>query len=37
LAQPFFKKRGWTIANFETIVRNGVEIPRAAMSKTLNY
>ncbi len=35
LAQPFFKRRGWLIENFETIVRNGVDIPRAMMSKSL--
>lgn len=34
-AKPFFKKRGWVIENHETIIRGGVEIPRAKMSKLL--
>jgi putative acetyltransferase len=35
LAQPFFERHGWVIDSHETVVRNGVEIPRAAMSKLL--
>ncbi len=35
LAQPFFVKHGWLVDNHETIVRNGVTIPRAEMSKQL--
>jgi putative acetyltransferase len=35
LAQSFFQKRGWVIEEHETIVRAGVDIPRAAMFKTL--
>src|ERR1700733_13775180 len=35
LAQPFFARHGWMIEHHETVVRNGVEIPRAAMSKVL--
>jgi len=35
LAESFFAKRGWTVDERETSVRNGVAIPRAAMSKTL--
>lgn len=33
LAQPFFMRQGWRIDEHETVVRDGVEIPRAAMSK----
>ena len=32
LAQPFFTKHGWIVENFEEPLRNGVAIPRAAMS-----
>jgi putative acetyltransferase len=35
LAQPFFRKHGWVIDRYETVVRNGVELPRAEMSKVL--
>jgi putative acetyltransferase len=35
LAQPFFVRHGWVIDSHETVVRNGVEIPRAVMSKPL--
>jgi len=35
LAQPFFKRHGWAIEKQETVVRNGVVLPRAAMSKVL--
>lgn len=35
LAQRFFERHGWIIDEHETVVRNGVEILRAAMSKLL--
>ena len=35
LAQPFFAKHGWRIDQHETVARNGVDLPRAAMSKSL--
>jgi putative acetyltransferase len=35
LAQPFFAKHGWIVDNHEVVERNGVAIPRAAMSKRL--
>ena len=35
LAQPFFKKHGWVIEKHETVVRNGVNVQRAEMSKIL--
>jgi len=35
LAESFFQKLGWVIEEHETIVRDGVDIPRAAMSKAL--
>src|ERR1700679_854353 len=35
LAQPFFERHGWVIESHEMVVRNGVEMPRAAMSKML--
>jgi GNAT superfamily N-acetyltransferase len=35
LAQPFFRKQGWVIEKHEVVVRNGVELPRAEMSKRL--
>jgi putative acetyltransferase len=35
LAQPFFVKHGWTIDAHELHERNGVRLPRAAMSKRL--
>ena len=35
LAQPFFERHGWVIEKHERVVRNGVEIPRAAMYKLL--
>jgi GNAT superfamily N-acetyltransferase len=35
LAQSFFIKHGWTIDERETVVRNGVELERVAMSKRL--
>jgi putative acetyltransferase len=35
LAEPFFRKRGWVVDRYETVVRSGVEIPRAQMSKRL--
>jgi putative acetyltransferase len=35
LAQPFFAKYGWKVEKHELHVRNGVEIPRAEMSKDL--
>jgi len=35
LAQPFFAKRGWKVEKHEIDVRNGVDIPRAKMSKDL--
>lgn len=35
LAQPFFAKHGWRIEKHETVVRRGVDIPRAEMSKLL--
>jgi putative acetyltransferase len=35
LAQSFFLKNGWVLEKHETIVRGGVDIPRAAMSKSL--
>ncbi len=35
VAQPFFAKHGWTIDRHEEVVRNGVALPRAAMSKEL--
>jgi putative acetyltransferase len=35
LAQPFLERHGWVIEKHETVLRNGVEIPRAAMSKLL--
>ncbi len=36
LAQPFFAKHGWIVEKHEHHVRNGVALPRAEMSKTLN-
>jgi putative acetyltransferase len=35
LAQPFFERHGWVIEKHETVIRNGVELPRAAMLKLL--
>jgi putative acetyltransferase len=35
LAQPFFAKHGWAVVQHETVIRNGVSIPRAEMSKLL--
>ena len=35
LAQSFFAKHGWVIERQEALVRNGVTIPRAEMSKLL--
>lgn len=35
LAQSFFAKNGWQIDQHETVERNGVDLPRAAMSKVL--
>ncbi len=35
LAEPFFRKQGWVVDQYETVVRNGVGIPRARMSKRL--
>jgi putative acetyltransferase len=35
LAQSFFAKHGWRVDEHETVVRNGVNLPRAAMSKEL--
>ncbi len=35
LAQPFLAKRGWRVEKHERHVKNGVEVPRAAMSKPL--
>ena len=35
LAESFFLKHGWTVDERETVVRAGVELPRAVMSKTL--
>jgi putative acetyltransferase len=35
LAQPFFLKHGWTLDAHELHRRNGVELPRAQMSKRL--
>jgi len=35
LAQPFFKKHGWIVDAHEIVERRGVELPRAAMSKSL--
>lgn len=34
-SESFFLKNGWTIEYRETLVRNGVEIPRARMAKDL--
>jgi len=34
-AQPFLERHGWVIDSHEIVVRSGVEIPRAAMSKVL--
>ena len=36
LAEPFFAKRGWVVDKREVHVRNGVGLPRAAMSKNLS-
>ncbi len=35
LAEPFFIKHGWIVDERESVVRAGVDLPRAAMSKTL--
>jgi putative acetyltransferase len=35
LAESFFTKQGWTVDERETVVRNGVGIPRALMSMIL--
>ena len=35
LAQPFFERHGWVVDKHETVARNGVELPRAVMSKEL--
>lgn len=35
LARPFFERRGWRVETQETVVRDGVGIPRSAMSKRL--
>jgi putative acetyltransferase len=35
LAQSFFERNDWTVQYLETVVRNGVAIPRASMAKNL--
>lgn len=36
LAESFFRKRGWVVDEYEVVERDGVEIPRARMSKSLS-
>ena len=36
LAEPFFAKRGWKVEKHEPHIRNGIDIPRAEMSKDLS-